>query len=129
MKIVVFEDDEMTLNTLRMCLVSRGYDVVAYSEPLMCPIYTDPSTLCDHDHACGDILITDNYMPRMTGLEFIEQQHLRGCTGILKHKAVLSGNLTHTDLEKALEMGCKVFAKPIVLKELFDWLQECKKNL
>ncbi|BCS52772.1 response regulator [Geobacter sp. SVR] len=127
-RVVIFEDDVLTLEMLRKCLTARGYEVTGYTDPQMCRLNGDPVCRCPRELSCGDILITDNYMPHMTGLELIRQQSLRGCKAV-RHRAVISGNLSPSDREAARELGCKVFPKPVVLQELFAWLRECQDNL
>jgi hypothetical protein len=68
-------------------------------------------------------------MPRMTGLEFVRLQALKGCRGIMRHKAVMSGSWTREQLVAAENMGCKVFSKPIDVHELIDWLAECQEEI
>ena len=106
-----------------------GHDVSGFHDPIICPLYDDPACNCPREFPCADVLITDNAMPRMTGLEFIKRQALRGCKGVMKHKAVMSGSWTNEELRESEKLGCKVFWKPVNLPEFLHWLGECQDEL
>ena len=129
LKIVVFEDRDNILDIISITLKSRGYEVLGYKEPTLCPLYSDTTCLCPSEKPCADILITDNGMPNMTGLQFIYQQSKRGCKGVFKNKAIMSGAWEPEDLEFAESLGCKIFHKPVPMKDLFDWIKECEKRI
>jgi CheY-like chemotaxis protein len=128
-RIFVIEDDESSRRLLTLVLESRGYEVLSAAEPGLCPIYTDPNARCTHEFACGDFLLTDNRMPRMTGLEFVARQSERGCKGVVHNKAVFSGTWNAEEKETALRLGCKTFTKPYDTGAIFHWLQEREKTL
>ncbi|NIO04767.1 MAG: hypothetical protein GTN74_09180 [Proteobacteria bacterium] len=125
----VFEDNEALRGTISSILKSRGYEVFSYSEPLACPAYLDRECPCLEDYACGDIFITDNGMPKMTGLEFIENQLRHGCKAIEKNKAVMSGAWTDSEREQGQRLRCRTFEKPFKTNELLSWLDECEKRV
>jgi CheY-like chemotaxis protein len=125
----VFEDNEGLRRMISSILGRRGYEVFSYSEPLFCPIYLDRECPCPEDFACGDIFITDNSMPNVTGLEFIENQIRHGCKAIEKNKALTSGKWTEAELERAKTLSCKTFQKPFRTNELLSWLDECEKRI
>ena len=64
------------------------------------------------------LVITDNQMPVMRGLELIENLHLRdSLKGI--PTILLTGNLTGTDLQRARHAGVKeILVKPCTSREL-----------
>ncbi len=68
-------------------------------------------------------------MPRMTGLEFVESQTKRGCQGCVSNKAIISANWTTEEIDKAENLGCKVFRKPFKIDELTQWLVEREKHI
>ena len=129
LKVVVFEDQSYILDTISIMLKSRGFEVLGYLEPTLCPLYSDRRCFCPSEKPCADILITDNDMPNMTGLEFIRQQLIRGCKGVIRNKAIMSEKWEANELELAASFGCKIFHKPIRTKELFEWIKECEKRL
>lgn len=126
---IVFEDDDALRELLLYILHKRNYEVISASSPMGCPIYEDLSVLCPHEFACGDFLITDNHMPAMTGLEFVQAQEQRGCKGIVHNKAVMSACWTDNELTLANCLGCKVFKKPFNIAEINMWLDEREKRI
>jgi CheY-like chemotaxis protein len=76
-----------------------------------------------------DVLITDQRTPKMTGLDFIENQTRNGCKAIMKNKAVISGNWTKEECEQAKSLGCQIFNKPFRIEEISEWLDECEKSI
>jgi CheY-like chemotaxis protein len=129
LKVVIFDDDKDVLDLLTALVTDRGHEALSYSEPTLCPLYLNLSCTCTSGEACGDILITDNHMPQMSGLEFIQEQSLRGCKGINRNKAILSGAWSPEELQLANSLGCKIFYKPFDIKEFIEWIEECEANI
>lgn len=126
-RIIVFEDDPVSRKLITLILEEAGYEVISAVDPTMCPLYDNLDAQCTHVDACGDFLLTDNQMPRMTGLEFVETQGRRGCKGVVQNKAVISAALTLEQRAKAEDLGCKVFRKPFRIEEILTWVEERKK--
>jgi len=129
LRIIVLEDEEEARKLLSLLLRQRGYEVVSAGEPLGCPLYNDLDSVCRHQFACGDFLLTDNHMPRMTGLQFVARQNERGCKGVVHNKAVISGTWREDELAIAEKLGCQVFTKPYRLADIFGWLNKCGKAI
>jgi CheY-like chemotaxis protein len=127
LRVFVFEDNDTLRSVISSILDTRGYEVFSYSEPLLCPAYLDRE--CPHEHPCEDVLITDLNMPHMTGLDFIENQIRHGCKAIAKNRAVLSGDWTQEQRERAERLGCQVFEKPFDFNTLMRWLDECEMRV
>lgn len=124
LRVVIFEDEQVTRETLSRLIGSRGHEVLCFADPSCCPLYSGIACSCTEEEACGDILITDNQMPVMTGLQFIRRQYERGCKGIVANKAIVSAYLSPEELEQSRELGCKVFHKPLDWREMQRWLDE-----
>jgi CheY-like chemotaxis protein len=124
LRIIIFEDDEATRTLLKMVVEKQGHQVLAFPDPTACPLYGNDQCTCQQDLPCGDLLITDNQMPRMTGLEFLRRQQERGCKGAPANKAIASASWTEAQLVEARRLGCKVFPKPFPLSALSAWIQE-----
>jgi CheY-like chemotaxis protein len=112
-----------------MLLKQRGYEVISLADPTICPLFADPLCTCPQNFVCGDFLLTDNQMPGMTGLEFVERQTNGGCKGIISNKAVISGSWNEEELAKAKRLGCRVFSKPFSLDEISAWLDEREERI
>ncbi len=124
LRVVIFEDERMNREILSKLISSRGHEVLSYPDPSCCPLYSGATCVCTQEEACGDILITDNQMPVMTGLQFIRRQYERGCKGVINNKAIITAHLTSEELEQSRELGCKVFSKPLNWREVQQWLIE-----
>ncbi len=62
----------------------------------------------------------------MTGIDFIEMQLAKRCN--CRHLALMSGDFSNEDEEKAKELGLKFFKKPIELPEVFEWLDKIEHH-
>lgn len=60
-------------------------------------------------------------MPFMKGLDFLDQQIKKGCK--CRHLALMSGNLTEEDSDRAKPLGIKLFKKPIKIREIDEWVK------
>ena len=124
LRIVIFGNDAEAVDALNYILSSRGYEVLCYGEPDMCPGYTGCFSYCSQQNPCFDIMLVMNRMKRMTGLELIRQQTNAGCKVLTINKAVISGDFTSEDLQEAEKLGCRTLSKPLDINELFNWLEE-----
>lgn len=126
---IIIDDDASCRALLKLLLENKGIEVICLDEPTACPLYNDAQCTCPLEYACGDFLLTDNRMPRMTGIDFVEHQEKRSCKGIVANKAVFSGSWSEEELARAKRLGCRVFHKPFNLKEISLWLDERIKHI
>lgn len=129
LRVIIIDDDENCRTLLAKVLERKGYEVISLTDPCACPLYMSTECRCPHEHACGDLLITDNRMPRMTGLEFVEHQSRRGCKGIVHNKMVLSGSWSEAEVERAARLGCTIMHKPYKLDQLLEWVVERQEQI
>lgn len=127
-KRAVDDDDLIIRSALTRFLERRGYEVVAAPEPEICTIYANLPR-CDNLAPCSDLLLTDNHMPRMTGVELLKAQTDRGCALSIRNKALLSGDLDEGSQEEVRALGCAFFEKPLDLDRLKEWLEECEQRM
>ena len=125
---IICDDDHQILELFRSILEQRGYEVLTAETPVTCAFYSDHADSCPQHDRCTDILITDNSMPGMTGLELLEIQHRRGCKLTSRNKALMTGSADPEMKDKAADMGCRVFFKPPDFSALLTWLQECEER-
>jgi CheY-like chemotaxis protein len=125
---IICDDDHQILDLFRSILEKMGFEVLTAGTPVTCAFYSDHADDCPQHSRCTDVLITDNSMPGMTGIELLEIQHQRGCKLTSKNKALMTGCVDAELREKAAALGCPIFPKPLDLSNLIAWLQECEKR-
>jgi len=108
-RVLIFGDNDILRSVLKKFLVELGYEVFTYSNPGLCPVFESTDHNCPLDHACADIIISD-VNPTQTGLDLMKDRRQRGCK--TKHRALMSGDWTDSNLKYAQEIGCRVFHKP-----------------
>jgi CheY-like chemotaxis protein len=126
-KAIVLEDNELLRTLTYDILKDRGYEVYAYSEPFLSPLYRNSERPCPEENICPNIIITDIDMPNMNGFEFIEHQKSKGCK--IQNIAIMSGRWTNENIKHAKRLGCHIFKKPFKIDEVEKWLDECEKEL
>lgn len=122
-KIVVIDDVASCRNFLIDVLEDRGYEVASFgnAEEFICQC--SATEHCPVNTPCADLLLTDNQMPRLTGLEMIEAQLAKGCKLQTGQRAIMSGSWTGEELDRAQSFGCQTFEKPC-LEGLRTWLDK-----
>ena len=126
---IVVDDDELILDIFRHIFESIGYEVLTANTSMTCAFFREHTNSCPQHDRCTDILITDNNMPNMTGLELLEMQHHRGCKLTSKNKALITGNEDSKIAERATVLGCQLFPKPVPVSTIITWAQECEKRV
>jgi len=122
---LIIDDEISVLKSLAMFFEERGYEVIASSRPVRCPVYND-CAWCDTQEPCSDILITDHQMPGMTGVELLRAQSKMGCRLPARNKAIMTGSADESAAEVARELGCLYLRKPFSFDALEPWLRECE---
>ena len=126
---IVCDDDESMQRLFRHALEAFGYEVLTAGTPMTCAFYRDHLDSCPQHDRCTDILITDNNMPNMTGLELLEIQHHGGCKLTSKNKALMTGREDPELRKRAAVLGCHFFPKPLLISTLLAWLKECENRI
>jgi CheY-like chemotaxis protein len=127
LKALIFDDEECIRHMLYSMLTAEGCEVFTFDDPTSFPVYRQEGCDCDMSLPCADILLCDIYMPRVSGIRFIETLKKSGCK--IPCMALMSGNWTAADLEKAKTLGLHVFDKPFVMSDLRVWLQQGEKQI
>ena len=119
-RVLIFEDNNFLRCTLKDFLGDFGYEVFTFEDPVASPLYKKNYCDCRTGKTCADIIISDVNMPCINGLDFIRGQIQKGCK--VKSRALMSGDWTHTNLQIARNLGCRIFTKP------FDIIEKIKQN-
>jgi len=126
-RVLIFDDDAIIRKILWQYFDNRKYEVLTFPHPKSCALCDIQSCDCPIQEACADIIISDLNMPFMKGLDFLELQITKGCKA--KHLALMSGDLTATDADRAVQHGIKLFEKPFVFKELDEWVKVVEEEI
>jgi PAS domain S-box-containing protein len=109
-RILVVEDEPSVLGLIQVTLERAGYAVVPYGDPqaALAAFHADPDAI--------DLVVTDQTMPSMTGVELAQQVHaVRPDLPII----VCSGYTAQFSPERARELGFREFlAKPVAIGDL-----------
>ena len=130
LRIIVLDMDKSTRDLISIIAQKKGHEVVALSEPVVCPLYSDLDCSCSQEHACGDLMIISNRMAKLTGLHLIKKQIEGGCKGASQNKLVLTTSANKAEeFSYAKDLGCKIMMKPFRVQEISSWIDECEKNI
>jgi DNA-binding NtrC family response regulator len=114
-KVLVVDDDQEMRNMLRSFLTYRGYYVKTVQDGI--------KGLAELEKDFYDLLITDIYMPGMSGLELLENIDKRNLDlSILAMTGMPSKKINETVAEKGA-YGCLV--KPFPLSLLLTTIEKC----
>jgi len=61
------------------------------------------------------------------GLDFIEELIERGCRQ--PNFALMSGDFSDADLDRAAELDCVLFTKPLNMEALTVWVEEVERSI
>jgi CheY-like chemotaxis protein len=102
-----------------MFLASWGYDVSMFSDAPSCVSSLPCTDTCIFDQPCAYAMITDLWMPGMTGLSLMELLRARNCK--IPRLAIMSAD-GRDFLPRMAGAGCAFFEKPFELSDLLSWL-------
>lgn len=110
MKVLIAEDESMTLKILSIKIQKDGYEVIPAGDGKEAMEYLD-------NNCCPDLVITDIMMPFYSGLEIVEK--IRREHGAKIPIIVLSALGQEKALEEAFSLGANDYiTKPFSPKEL-----------
>ena len=110
MKVLVCDDDSMTLRTLEFQLKKDGFEVIKTVNG------REASKILENNYDI-DLLIVDLYMPVMTGLELVT--YVR--TTLLRETPIIVVSRSNVDdsINEALELGANAYiTKPFILEDI-----------
>jgi len=119
---LVLEDDTDCRALLSDILTDMQLQVKAFSDPVAY-LATRTEGDCTGNCPCVGFILTDNDMPGMSGLEFLEKLKADGCALPNERKAIISGHWTQEGMERAEQLGCRIFYKPFQIADICAWVQ------
>jgi CheY-like chemotaxis protein len=105
----------------------RGYEVVTFPEPGLCPLHVVQECPCPAGTTCTDLIISDVNMSGTNGIDFVEGLIQKGCRQ--RHIAIMSGNFSEADLARTSRFGCTLFSKPLAMDALTAWVEEAERSI
>jgi CheY-like chemotaxis protein len=115
-RVLLADDESSVLNVMREMLGNWGLDVTTAADG------SAAHELLAHDGAAFDVLITDQTMPGMTGVELaVAARALQPQLPVILY----SGNLGEIESQQDRLGLCRVLRKPVEPSELRDALAEC----
>ncbi len=123
-RIMIIDDDESIRESLGVYSEMLGYEPVLFTGPESCNVFHIDNHACSNENHCAEILIVEQNMKKMTGLDFIQQQLDKGCKHPARHKVVISDSLTRKEFMQAKKLGCHVLQKPVTYEIFERWVKE-----
>jgi len=127
LRILIIDDEPCIRDSFAMHLSDQGHDVYVAETPALCEMMTERE--CRKHAPCADLLMIDENMPAIRGLEFIRRQAQRNCNLLPRHQLVMSGTVTPEKREEARDIGCRIVQKPFRLDELDAFVARVTQNL
>ena len=125
-RVVILEDDQLSNALLSLVMNNKGYEVFTYDTPTICPLQLTPECRCGENERCTDIILSDLNMPGINGLEYFSNQRTKGCK--CQNIALVTDNINIDVAQKATNLSCKLFSKPVDMKEISGWLHEIEDS-
>lgn len=119
-KALLLEDDVGCRNLIIEIMAECDIEVEAHHDPTC---FLKKSDKCPYDKPCADLILTDNQMPNMTGLDFLQRLEEMECKIPAPKKGIISGNFSIADLKRIEKLGVKHFTKPCSIDNIYDWLE------
>lgn len=127
---IIYDDEPSVRELLEKVLTKRDYEVISLGEPYVCPIYENNGSHCLKEHPpCADVIIADQRMPNMTGIELLKTQAKNGCSLTCENKAIITGHLDEQELQCVRDLGCFYLAKPFHISDFLSWIDQCEKRM
>lgn len=113
-RVVLVDDEPDALELLAMILENEGAQVTPFADPT--------AALDDMVAHPPDVLVSDLYMPRMNGWEFLEQARLRGVTA---PAAAITAHPSVANRSRCVAAGfCACVGKPLAPSDLVHLVRE-----
>ena len=130
LRILVLDDDVEIRKLLKTALAEKGHEVTTLADPTEFPFLNKESCRCQPGAPCADILIFDNVMPNIEGIDLFKKLKSCGCQPLLKgNVAIMSGYLTIHYMNELNELGIHYFRKPFKLKDIYEWVDLCQARI
>lgn len=115
MNIMLVDDDRKCLDSLSSALRLEGFHVKDFDSP--------NRAISEYNPQAIDVVITDYYLPGMTGIEFLKEIHRRKIDAPV---IIISGAQKKNTIERiSLKSGaCAFFSKPLDIQQLIARIKQ-----
>lgn len=120
-KALLFDDNSDFRNIIIAVLRDYDIEIEDYHDP---SCYLKNSDKCPVNKPCVDFILTDNQMPHVTGVEFLQKLQEMECKVPIQNMALMSGDLPIEEVERIISLGVKFFRKPFSLTDVENWLED-----
>lgn len=120
---IIFDDDELFRILFSRILKGKKFQVKSQANP--CDYFCLQSGVdaCPVATPCAEVLLTDQKMPDMTGLELLRRLQRMQCKIPDSRKAIISGDWTEEEFEEARQTGSYVFHKSEAKEQISIWVE------
>lgn len=125
LRILIFEKDQNISTLLSNLLTFFEHDVITYTDPTLCKLYTTSQCDCTQDSPCADVIFINSQLTEMDGLDFLRRQRTRGCKAPSQNVAIIGPEMNGPQATVAKELGCRFFKYPLFSRDIINWLNEC----
>ncbi len=122
LRAVIFDDEPLMSPLVQAVLKRPEYEIFTFCDPGFCPLHVADHCPCPAGALCADVIISDLKMPMVNGLDFLQTLMEKGCRR--PQFAITSRSWTEAEVERARQLGCKVFTKPFYISDIIQWLGE-----
>jgi DNA-binding NtrC family response regulator len=120
-RILLVEDEEMTCRSIERLLLSENYDVITANDGFEA---LNILKGLDKNHIKIDLLITDINMPRMTGIELLEElKNIDMQIPVI----VITAIYRYEEFEKNINKNIYFLEKPFGVNDLISSINKCFK--
>jgi len=128
-RVVLIGNEEIVVNLFKDFFLTRKYEVLSYTSPVVCPFPDENRYLCNTNYTCADIIVMGINMPGINGVELLQEQSRSGCKLKKENVAVLLRQSDEDSCRKINQLGYAFFQKPIDLPKFLAWVEECEKRM
>lgn len=122
LRILIIDDEECIRDSLAMHLTARGHDVLTYPTARKCPAFRQHN--CHLLGPCADLVLVDQNMPDMSGLDFLRFLTRHGCQIVPPNRIIMTGNVTDELEQQVHKLGCGIIQKPLRLDTLDELVKK-----
>ena len=119
LRAVIFDEDPAIRQGLGALCARRGYEVLTFPDPGLCPLHGMDRCPCPPGTGCADLLLSDLHMPEVQGLDLVEGLFAKAC--VAPPLGLMSAAWSAAAQARAGRLGCRLFTKPIASAELLAW--------